>query len=97
MPFTLIASDAFISLKSFKEAEICALTALALGSTESSLFINLSNFAHMRNEFRLANTYLDLAKKSGADKSVINSVKQRQGTPDLSVDRIAPFNPDAPS
>ena len=91
-----IASDAFISLKSFKEAEICALTALALGSTESSLFINLSNFAHMRNEFRLANTYLDLAKKSGADKSVINSVKQRQGTPDLSIDRIAPFAPGTP-
>ncbi len=92
-----IASDAYISLKSYKDAEICALTAIALGSTDSSLFINLSNFAHMRNEFRLASSYLDLASKSGADKSVIKSVKERQGTPDLSLDRVAPFYSDASS
>lgn len=89
-----IAADAFIALKQYKEAEICALSSLALGSNDSSLYINLSNFAHMRNEFRLAASYLDLAIKSGADKSVVKSVKQRQGSPDLSTDRIAPFLPD---
>ena len=41
----------------YKKAEICALTSLALGASDPSLFINLSNFAHMRNEYRLATSY----------------------------------------
>ena len=81
----------------YKEAEICALTSLALGSNESNLFVNLSNFAHMRSEFRLAGAYINLAIKSGADKSVVKSVKERQGTPDLKADRIAPFLPSTTS
>lgn len=91
-----IASDAYIALKMYKEAEICCLTSLALGSTDSSLFINLSNFAHMRKEVKLANSYIELAVKSGADKALVKSVKERHGTPDLSNDRIAPFLPDLP-
>ena len=92
-----IASDAYIALKMFKEAEICALTSLALGANDPSLFINLSNFAHMRNEYRLANAYIDLAIKAGADKSVVKTVKERQGNPDLALDRIAPFLSDSPA
>ena len=90
-----IAADAYIALKMFKEAEICCLTSIALGSSDSSLFINLSNFAHMRKEVRLANAYIDMAIKSGADKALIKNVKKRQGTPDNSGDRIAPFLPDS--
>ena len=86
-----IASDAYISLKMYKEAEICCLTSIALGSSDPSLYINLSNFAHMRKEFRLANAYIELAVKSGADKGLVKSVKERQGKSEKNDDRIAPF------
>ena len=57
----LIASDCFIALKKFHQAELCILTAINLGSPNSTHYINLSTLASIRKDFILASTYLEKA------------------------------------
>ena len=55
------ASDAYLNLKHFKEAELCLLQALALGGPTPKRCLNLVSFASMRGDFALARHHLQQA------------------------------------
>lgn len=57
----ITASDAYIRLKKFREAEICLLHGMALGSKSLNIYINLASLAAIRQDFQLASNYLDEA------------------------------------
>lgn len=57
----IAASDAYIRMKRFREAEICLLHGMALGSKSLNIYINLASLAALRSDFRLARHYLDEA------------------------------------
>ena len=54
-----IASDAYISMKKFQQGEVCTLHALCLSEEPRiKYYINLSTFASMRKDLKLAFHYL---------------------------------------
>lgn len=57
----ITASDAYIRLKKFREAEICLLHGMAFGSKSLNIYINLASLAALRHDFQLARHYLDEA------------------------------------
>ena len=55
------ASDAYIRIKKFHEAEICLLHALAIGGPTINHLINLVSLTSLRGDISLASHYLDQA------------------------------------
>lgn len=53
------ASDAYLNLSLFHQAELCLLHSLALGGGSLKRYSNLVSFACMRNDYHLASHYLD--------------------------------------
>ena len=56
------ASDAYIGLSQFRQAEICLLHCLSLGSPSFKIFANLVSILCMKNDFSLAKFYLEKAR-----------------------------------
>ncbi|MDA7433809.1 tetratricopeptide repeat protein [Synechococcus sp. AH-601-P18] len=55
------ASDAYVNIKKFHEAEICLLHSIVLGGETPKRLLNLVSFACIRRDFQLAKTYLEKA------------------------------------
>ena len=55
------ASDAYIRLQRFHEAEICLLNALSFGDATFNQYINLVSLTLLRGDLNLANHYLEAA------------------------------------
>ena len=68
-----LASDAFIGLERFKDAELFALMALQNGEQTISVFVNLASFAAMRKDQFMAKYWIVEAEKVD---STDNNVKQ---------------------
>jgi len=86
-----IASQAFISLKLFADAETSGLTAVALGSKDKSLYINLSSLAALRGDLRLASHWHSILK---AEFPIDNSIKAVTKMLKEKIDSIANENHD---
>lgn len=71
------ASDAYIRLQRFHEAEICLLTALALGTGTVNHYINLVSLALLRADVELANHYLEAAAAIDPDNPSLAQVRQQ--------------------
>ncbi|MDC0165492.1 tetratricopeptide repeat protein [Synechococcus sp. AH-558-M21] len=71
------ASDAYISKSSFKEAEICILHAIQMGSSSFKLFVNLVTLACMRNDFGLAQFYFERALSIDPDHSSLDHLRKQ--------------------
>ena len=55
------ASDLYLNLKQFSEAECCLLQAMAIDGPSPKRLLNLVSFSSMRGDLLLANYYLDRA------------------------------------
>jgi len=71
------ASDAYIRLRRFHEAEICALTAVALGLANFNIYANLVTFTCMRGDDILANQYLEKAASLDPSNTVLARLRQQ--------------------
>lgn len=71
------ASDAYIRLQRFHEAEICLLTGLTLGSATVSHYINLVSLACLRGDADLANHYLEAAAAIDPENPSLPQVRQQ--------------------
>lgn len=66
-----VASEAYIALKLFHDAEVAALTAYAFGVRSKSLYINLASLATMRGDIRIASEWHSHLKNEHVhDKSI---------------------------
>ena len=70
-----LASDAFIGLERFKDAEIFALIALQNNERTTSLYINLASFAAMRKDQVMAKYWLIEAEKIDPNNENLNQCK----------------------
>jgi Flp pilus assembly protein TadD len=71
------ASDAYIRLQRFHEAEICLLTGLTLGTATVSHYINLVSLACLRGDADLANHYLEAAAAIDPENPSLAQVRQQ--------------------
>ena len=69
-----VAAEAYIKLQLFGDAETCLLVAHSLGSTESSVPLNLANLASMRGDQRLALQWLEQLARHQPDHPQLNAV-----------------------
>lgn len=74
------ASDAYLNLEKFQQAELCLLHSLLLGGDSLKHYFNLVSFACMRNDLSLAHYYLGKAelvdptsKKLSNLRKIVNS------------------------
>lgn len=72
----ITASDAYIRMRRFREAEICLLHGLALGSPSLNIYINLSSLAAMRKDLKLAWHYLDAAASIDPQSQELSSLRE---------------------
>lgn len=76
-PVYVNASDAYIRLKQFHEAEICLLTGIALGGATVNHYINLVSLASMRGDLLLADHYLDAAGSIDPGNPTLQQLRQQ--------------------
>ena len=69
------ASDAYIRLKRFLDAEICLLHALVIGGPNITHYLNLVSLASIRGDLILADHYLDQAAGIDPSHPQLNSVR----------------------
>lgn len=78
------ASDAYINLKQFVQAEICLLHSILLGGETPKRLLNLVSLACMRGDFKLAKSYLEKAASLDPSHpqllSISNSVNSKLKT-----------------
>ena len=72
----ITASDAYIGLQRFREAEICLLQSIAIAEPSINQLINLVSLASMRGDLALSDHYLDRA--AGLDPSNPNLATLRR-------------------
>lgn len=65
------ASDAYLNLKKFREAECALMHSILLGGSSLKHYFNLVTFARMRSDFSLALFYLDKAAEIDPSAKVI--------------------------
>lgn len=68
-------SDAYISKRLFKEAEICLLHAMHMGSPSFKTFVNLISLACLRKDFGLAQHYFEKAQLIDATNSALPKLR----------------------
>ena len=71
------ASDAYIRLQRFHEAEICLLTGLTLGGATVNHYINLVSLALLRGDLDLANHYLEAAAAIDPENPALGQVRSQ--------------------
>ena len=71
------ASDAYIALSSFKEAEICLLHAIQLGLSSFKIFVNLVSLSCMRGDYSLAQFYFERAQAIDSEHSSIDHLRRQ--------------------
>lgn len=71
-----IAGEAYIALQLFADAETALLTALALGTREGSVLLNLANLASMRGDHQLAQTWINRLAADQPDFPQLNAVRE---------------------
>lgn len=85
-----VAGEAYIRLQLFADAEVALLSALALGSQEAAVRLNLANLASMRGDHVLALAWLDQLAAQQPDHPQLAQVRdalfppgqpRRQGNP----------------
>ena len=86
-----LASDAFIGLERFKEAEIFALMALQNGEKTMSIFINLASFAAMRKDQFMAKHWIIEAGKIDSNNENLNKCRELLFPSDKSREEDEPF------
>ena len=74
--FYLLAGEAYIQLRLFADAETALLTALALGSHEPEIYLNLSNLSAMRGDQVLGIHWLELVAQKDPNNEKIDSVRK---------------------
>jgi Flp pilus assembly protein TadD len=70
-----LASDCYIGLNRFAEAETCLLHALCLDGPSPDIYVNLSSLALVVNNYSLSDHYLSKAASSGATKQIVDSIQ----------------------
>ena len=71
------ASDGYIRLQRFLEAEICLLTGIALGNATVNHYINLVSLASLRGDLALAAHYLDAAAAIDPENPALAQVRSQ--------------------
>ena len=97
-----VAAEAYIRLQLFGDAETCLLIAYSLGSTDSSVPLNLANLATMRGDQRLSMKWLEQVAKDQPDHPQLEKVqntlfpkgapKQSSNPFQINLDQRAPGN-----
>ena len=70
-----LASDCYIGLNRFAEAETCLLHALCLDGPSSDIYVNLSSLALVVNNYSLSDHYLSKAASLGASQQIVESIQ----------------------
>ena len=86
-----LASDAFIGLERFKDAEIFALMALHNGERSISVYVNLASFAAMRKDQVMAKEWLIEAGKIDSNNANVKQCRDLLFPSDKSREEDAPF------
>ena len=81
-PAYLAASDAYVRLQRFREAEITLLHAATLSGLTFQMCINLASFASMRSDWNMAQHYTNLASEMEPHNPIL-----KQLTDSLAVQR----------
>lgn len=71
------ASDAYIGLSQFRQAETCLLYCLSLGSPSFKIFANLVSILCMKNDFSLAKFYLEKARAYDPTNTNLHSLSSQ--------------------
>ena len=71
-----VAAEAYIRLQLFSDAETCLLVAYSLGSTDSSIPLNLANLTSMRGDQRLSVRWLEQIAERQPNHPQLNEVKR---------------------
>ena len=69
------ASDAYLNLKLYRESEICLQHSIALGGITLKRALNMVSFCLMRNDFLLAEYYIQKASSVDSSSSAISKFK----------------------
>lgn len=88
-PIYEVAGEAYIRLQLFADAELALLNALALGSVDAAVLLNLANLAAMRGDQRLAVHWLERVAQCQPDHPQLAAVRGTlfpQGSPARSSD-----------
>ena len=69
------ASDAYLNLKYYREAEVCLLQAIALGEITLKRALNMVSFCLMRNDYQLAEYYIQQATNLDSSSTTITKFR----------------------
>lgn len=86
-----IAGEAYIRLQLFADAEVCLLSALALGSVDGAVWLNLANLASMRGDHALALAWLEQLASQQPDHPQLAQVRDALFPPGQPRPQGAPF------
>lgn len=90
------ASDLYLNLGNFQQSELCLLHAVSLDGPSPKRMLNLTNFASMRGDIKLAHKYLEIAASLDSSnphlKSISLSLSQKSSAPafDFSLKTVYP-------
>ena len=69
------ASDAYLNIKLFQEAECCLLHSISLGGSSLKHYFNMVTFCRMRKDFSLASFYLSKASHIDPSSQMLSKIK----------------------
>lgn len=86
-----IAGQAYVNLKRFNDAERCWLIALAMGSADITILLNLANVAHLRGDILLSSYWLEQVARKEPNHPKLEEIKKALGSKVIDKKEMHPF------
>ena len=86
-----IAGQAYVNLERFNDAERCWLIALAMGSVDITILLNLANVAHLRGDILLSSYWLEQVARKEPNHPKLEEIKKALGSKVIDKKEMHPF------